>query len=61
MSYGTTADFDYCPVCGNFDDHYVGNGDEEYSCGEYEIISEDELLKRIGSFEETDDCYIDLK
>lgn len=61
VSYGTTADFDYCPVCGSFNNHYVGDDDEEYSCGEYEIIPEEELLNKIENFEKTDKCYIDLK
>lgn len=61
VSYGTTADFEYCPVCGSFDNHYVGDEDEEYSCGECEIISDEELLKRIEGFDETEECYIEIK
>lgn len=64
ISYGTTADFEYCPVCGNFNDHYEGNDcyyESGYSCGEYETITEAELLKRINEFEETDDEYIEYK
>lgn len=59
VSYGTTADFNFCPVCGSFDDHYVGEDDIEYSCGEFATVTESELLKLINDFEETDDCYIE--
>ena len=61
VSHWTTAEFDYCPVCGSFNNHYVGDEGGEYSCGENEIITEKELLKKIESFEETEDCYIELK
>lgn len=61
VSYGTTADFSYCPVCGSFNDHYVGDDEIEYSCGDFETISESELLKLINDFEETEDCYIEYK
>lgn len=55
VSYGTTADFDYCPVCGDFHRY-----DEEY-CGVDETITEGELLELINSFNETEDCYIEYK
>lgn len=61
ISYGTTSDLEYCPVCGCFNNHYVGDEECEYSCGEYEIISDEELLNRIKSFEKTENCYIDLE
>lgn len=64
IGYGTTADFEYCPVCGNFNDHYEGDDccyESGYSCGEYETITEAELLKRINEFEETNDEYIEYK
>ena len=60
ISYGTTADFDYCPVCGCFEDHY-DYGEEEYSCGDFETITTEELLERINSFEENAEQYIDVK
>lgn len=64
ISYGTTADFDYCPVCGCFADHYDGDEDSDYtsgySCGEFDTITEKELLKRINAFIETEDYYIDF-
>lgn len=62
VSYGTTADFAYCPVCGNFDEHYEGDDDccydSGYSCGEFHTVTESELLKLIEEFTETDDEYI---
>lgn len=62
ISYGTTADFDYCPVCGCFNDHYEGNDccySSGYECGEFETVTENELLKLINEFEETDEEYIE--
>lgn len=60
ISYGTTADFDYCPCCGSFGDHY-DHDEEDYSCGEFETITTEELLERINSFEESAEQYIDVK
>lgn len=64
VSYGTTADMEYCPCCGSFNDHYEGDDaiyDSGYSCGDFETVTETELLDRINSFEETDDEYIEYK
>lgn len=61
VSFGTTADFEYCPCCGSFNDHYEGNDccyESGYSCGEFETVTETELLKLINEFDETDDQYI---
>ena len=64
ISYGTTADFDFCPVCGCFNNHYDYDSCYEsgYSCGDYETVSESELLKLINDFEteETEECFIEL-
>ena len=49
VSYGTTADFDFCPCCNDFHSY------NEESCGEYVQIAEAELLKLINNFEETED------
>lgn len=58
VSYGTTADFPYCPCCGNFASHY--DYDEEcYTCGDFDTITDDELLNRINVFEENEDEYIE--
>lgn len=51
ISYGTTADMEFCPCCGSFGDHY-DYGEEEYSCGDFETVTTDELLEKINSFEE---------
>lgn len=64
ISYGTTADMDFCPCCGSFNDHYVGDDcryDSEYDCGEFGIVTEDELLKIIDEFEENEGEYIEFK
>ena len=59
--YSTTADFDYCPCCGIFSDHYDEDYESGYSCGEFETVTDEELLDIINSFEETEDEYIELK
>ena len=64
VSYGTTADFEYCPVCGSFNEHYEGDEccyESGYSCGEFETVTENELLKLINGFTETDNQYIEYK
>lgn len=64
VSYGTTADIEYCPCCGRFADHYVGDSchyDSGYSCGEYQTITETELLKLINNFKEVDGKSIEYQ
>lgn len=64
VNYGTTADFEYCPVCGSFNEHYEGDEgcyESDYSCGEFETVTENELLKLINEFVETDNQYIEYK
>ena len=61
VSHGTTADMDFCPVCGSFNDHYEGDDsvyESGYSCGDFEKITADELIKLIDNFEETEEKYI---
>lgn len=63
VSHGTTADFCYCPVCGSFADHYEGDDcyyQSGYSCGEFETVTEKELLDRVNSFQETESEYIEF-
>lgn len=60
ISYGTTADMEFCPCCGSFGDHY-DYGEEEYSCGDFETVTTDELLEKINSFEEREGEYIEFK
>ena len=55
VSHGTTADFEYCPVCGDFHSY------DEETCGEYQTVTESELLKLINVFKETEDCFIECK
>lgn len=59
----TTADFTFCPVCGSFDNHYGSDAYESgYECGEFETVTETELLKLIADFkEEGDEYYIEYK
>jgi hypothetical protein len=52
ISYGTTADFDYCPACGDFGDHLGEDG--KYTCRDT-LCYEDEngnyiLVENDGSF-----------
>lgn len=58
-SFGTTAEFPYCPCCGSFNEHY-DEDEKEYTCGEFKVISTEELQRIIKSFEEEhsgDDDY----
>lgn len=55
VSHGTTADFEFCPVCGDFHAY------AEETCGEYQTVSEAELLRLINDFVETEGCYIEYK
>lgn len=48
VEYGTTADFDYCPICGTFATHYDDSG--EYVCGDAGIVSTDKLRGIIREF-----------
>ena len=64
ISYGTTADLPYCPVCGSFNDHYEGDDccyESGYSCGNCEVVTEEKLLELINEFKETEDEYIEFK
>jgi hypothetical protein len=49
VSYGTTADMEFCSCCGRFEDHWDG---EDYSCGESDQISTEELLEILRDAEE---------
>jgi hypothetical protein len=53
------AEFDFCPVCGSFDDHRLEDG--TYECGEFQTVSEEELIEEINKFVETDDEFIEYK
>lgn len=60
ISYGTTADMEFCPCCGSFGNHYDYD-EEKYSCGDFETVTTDELLETINNFEEKDGEYIEFK
>lgn len=51
--YGTTADFPFCPVCGQFGEHP--------DCTEYETATTEELEKEIENFAESEEEYIEIK
>lgn len=53
VSYGTTAEFDFCPICGGFGNS-CGCSDEDYL-----IVTTEELLDKIASFEEDEDHFIE--
>lgn len=64
ISYGSTADMEFCPCCGSFNDHYEGDDccyDSGYSCGDFETVMESELLEIINNFTETEDKNIEYK
>lgn len=51
---------EFCPCCGSFGDHYDYDK-EEYSCGDFETVTTDELLEKVNSFEEKEGEYIEFK
>lgn len=65
LSFHTTADFDYCPCCGSFNDHHVWSDEDDiydsgFSCGKFETVSTEELVNIINEFEKqhgNDDNY----
>ena len=64
VSYGTTADFDFCPVCGSFNNHYDGDN-EEYCCGDFEVVSTHQIENIITEFKkkhvDDEDYFIEFK
>ena len=53
VKYGSTADMDFCPCCGQFSDHYIE--DEGFSCsrnGDLMEISTAEMLEEISGWPE---------
>lgn len=58
VSYGTTADLEFCPCCGEFADHYDYDN-EEYSCGEFDTVTTDTLLEKINNSNE--DEFVEVK
>ena len=61
VSYDTTAEFDYCPVCGSFNNHRLYDDQYDflgYKCGRFETITSKELYDILNAVEEADDYYI---
>lgn len=56
ITYGTTSEFEYCPICNEFGHTY-----DNTTCGEPETISTDKLLEEINNFHETDSCYYEIR
>ena len=61
IMYSSSSDFACCHVCGQFADHNDPNEDtcydSGYTCGEFEILSTDEMKERI---EQMDDIEIQI-
>lgn len=53
ISYGTTADFEFCSCCGGFG--------SSCGCEEHQTVTDEELLKLINGFTETEDEYLEFK
>ena len=53
VEHGTTADFPFCPICGQFGEHP--------DCTEYETVTTEEVEKEIENFEETETEYIEIR
>lgn len=63
ISYGTTADFDFCPCCGSFGDHshYDCEADlVEYSCGDFKTITAAELNDKLRQIEESTEKWYEI-
>lgn len=57
VTHETSADMEYCPICGSFGNHWDDDA-EEYRCGKPDIIRTFELLNRIADASENDDFEI---
>jgi len=61
VSYGTSSDMQFCPCCGTFSDHSYDEETNRYECGEFQVLSKDELVKLIRETDETEDYYYDVE
>lgn len=53
LQYETSADMEYCPICGHFGNHEEYNDDDTfigYSCGSAKIISSTKMIQTVISF-----------
>ena len=56
VRYGTSADMEFCPICGSFGKHW-DDEIEEYSCGgDEKITTEDVLLRTMNAIK--DGCEV---
>lgn len=64
VSYETTSEFAYCPVCGTFNDHiidYTKDNEAIYDCGEFHHVTTKELEKIVCSFHEDEEHTIETE
>ena len=65
QTFGTTADFDFCECCGTFGNHSATIDydpyDSGYTCGDFQYLSERELLKLINNYPETEGFFVEIK
>lgn len=52
LQYETSADMEYCPICGHFENHEEYDDDIfiGYSCGSAKIISSTKMIQTVISF-----------
>ena len=64
VSYHTSAEFKFCPVCGMFGDHYdyeiESKFASEHICGDYKQVTKNELVQLIASLQNNDDISIEF-
>lgn len=63
VEHSTTADFPFCPVCGEFEDHWFYDKESDgpkYSCGDFKKISLNRAVFLVKNYKKQGytDCYI---
>lgn len=63
VEHSTTADFSFCPVCGEFEDHWFYDKESDgpkYSCGDFKKISLNRAVFLVKNYKKQGytDCYI---
>jgi hypothetical protein len=65
LSYHTTADFQYCPICGDFGDHLEtdenGNAICSWTGHTYDVLSDEQMLDTLSRFVEDDKHWVDIE